>query len=358
MHFTFIILLKCDGKRLMISVVVPCYNCEKTVVYTLESLVNQEGSEYEIILVDDGSYDRTLEICQKYREKYTNIVVIHQNNEGLISAWKRGVREARGEYIIFCDSDDYVDSGYFSTINKLIDSFQPEMITYNLVCEYPNGDRNYISKLLDTGYYDRKAIELKIFPHLLFNGDMESELISKSRCNKTFKKSLLEKVIEYIPNEISIGEDYLTMFSCVINSNSIYNMRDYYPYHYVRNNQSMIGKYDEKAFEKLCDTYDSLSKICSQYEYNYLDEIKNEQFSTWLIYLKKEICRNPYGFRVTKSRLLKIRESERFNELLQFYDISGFGLKNKVFAILFINRCYLALFMLTKLCSKLDGKGV
>lgn len=91
-----------------VSVIVPVYNTEKYLERCLNSILNQTYSDYEIILVNDGSKDNSLEICNNYKSKHNNIIVIDKENGGLSSARNAGIEIAKGKYITFIDSDDYI----------------------------------------------------------------------------------------------------------------------------------------------------------------------------------------------------------------------------------------------------------
>ena len=93
----------------MISIIVPIYNREKTIGRCIESIVNQTFQDLEILLVDDGSSDGSVEVCKKYAEIDTRIRVLQKKNGGVSSARNEGIRHAQGEYIQFVDSDDYIE---------------------------------------------------------------------------------------------------------------------------------------------------------------------------------------------------------------------------------------------------------
>lgn len=104
----------------MITIIVPVYNVEKYLVDCLESIVNQSGSDFEVILVNDGSTDRSGEICDQYAEKYSFLRVIHQNNKGLSGARNSGYLVAQGEWISFVDSDDIISADYLISVRSLL----------------------------------------------------------------------------------------------------------------------------------------------------------------------------------------------------------------------------------------------
>ncbi|MGN8921620.1 glycosyltransferase family 2 protein [Lachnospiraceae bacterium HCP28S3_F9] len=94
------------------SVIVPVYNSEKTLKYCIESILNQTIDDFELILVDDGSTDASGAICDDYMKKDKRIKVFHQSNKGVSAARNRGLEEAEGKWIVFVDSDDFVDSKF------------------------------------------------------------------------------------------------------------------------------------------------------------------------------------------------------------------------------------------------------
>ena len=99
-----------------ISVIVPVYKVEKYLKRCVNSILNQDFEDYEIILVDDGSPDGCPAICDEYAKLYAKISVIHKKNGGLSDARNIAVAQSKGEYIVFIDSDDYVDSNHLSSL--------------------------------------------------------------------------------------------------------------------------------------------------------------------------------------------------------------------------------------------------
>ena len=103
-----------------VSVVIPVYNVENYIDRCINSVLNQTYVDYEIILVDDGSTDSSGKICDVYTNRLEKVSVIHQQNKGLASARKVGLDKAKGEYITFIDSDDYVHPEYLSILVREI----------------------------------------------------------------------------------------------------------------------------------------------------------------------------------------------------------------------------------------------
>lgn len=106
--------------KTILSVIIPVYNAEKYLYRCLESIVSQLRDSVEIILVNDGSIDQSPQICNIFAKQYSSIKVIHQSNHGVSSARNKGLEIAKGEYITFVDSDDYITQNYFSSIMEAL----------------------------------------------------------------------------------------------------------------------------------------------------------------------------------------------------------------------------------------------
>ena len=110
-----------------ISVIVPAYNAESFIVPCIESILNQSFRDLELILVDDGSTDRTAEICQAFAAKDPRVKYLYKTNGGVIQALKEGVKAATGDWIAFCDHDDTIPAAGLETLYKLTGEKAPEV---------------------------------------------------------------------------------------------------------------------------------------------------------------------------------------------------------------------------------------
>ena len=342
----------------MISVVVPCYNAENVIKRSVGSLLNQGARDYQIVLVDDGSTDSTPIMCDTYALSDSRVKVIHQSNGGLMRAWKRGVIEADGDYIAFCDADDYVDEDLIKKISNVITTRLPDVIIYGMVSEYSDNSSIRAINRLPVGYYNESDIKMTILPHLLSDGSMQSELISKSRWSKVYKKDILMEVMHVLNDSVSLGEDQLTIFAVAQVASSMYCMGDYCPYHYVRTSESMIGRFDRKVFEKVDLLYDEMDKISRYYSYAYPEQILHDKLSVTLLYVKKYLCRSEDGYRTTRKKLASIRNSEDFDYLIAKCSIKKYKGSSRVFAELFKRKAYFILYFLVRLVEDIRGKDI
>ena len=227
----------------MISVIVPVYNVEKYLEQCVDSILQQTITDLEVILVDDGSTDKSALICDEYQVRDTRIKVLHKQNGGLMSAWKAGVQMSKGDYIGFVDSDDWIDSDMYMTLYQTAVKSSADIVLCGWIREGKN-KREKEPMYIESGKYDRDSLEKNIFPKMLSFGKMLERYISPNRVTKLFKRELLEKNFKYFDEKVSIGEDLITSFSCILDAKSIYMLAEYFPYHYRLNESSIMEKAD------------------------------------------------------------------------------------------------------------------
>lgn len=200
------------------SVIIPVYNAEKTIGRCLDSLLRQRRKDIQILLVNDGSTDASAEVCRQYAERFAGIIFIDQENSGVSSARNAGLEMATGKYILFVDSDDFVEENYFEILDKV-----PEDITF-VMFSYRNveGKRNGTVRYPDFYSRDTEQTWQKI-----------SEALYRKTLNHPVTKRYLRRIIVdngiRFPKELYIGEDKvfnlryaLCCRDCFITSSPIY----------------------------------------------------------------------------------------------------------------------------------------
>lgn len=243
----------------LISLIVPVYNCKKYLNKCIDSLINQTYSNIEIMLVDDGSTDGSSDICDKYSELDERIKVIHKKNGGLVSAWKCGVEESKGQYLCFVDGDDWVDINMLEELSLKLTGSDGEIIASDYIIERQIGDGQYNSETvyqtLTPGDYNRGELEEKVIPILLGN---ENRPVFFSRCMKLISRELILSNIKYCDESIKMAEDVVIMLSALIDCKRLYVMNHKAYYHYLLVTDSMVHKYDSGLYNNLC----RLNKVC------------------------------------------------------------------------------------------------
>lgn len=188
-----------------ISVIVPIYRIEHYLPTCIESLLNQSFKNFELVLVDDGSPDSCPKICDEYASMDSRIKVVHKENGGLLSARKAGLKAATGRYISFVDGDDWVDKYYLDILYKLMDANSSDLVVTGHFREFDGKIETIVPK--STGVYNAAEIKSNILPNAIYNGNFCEHGISTYVWNKLFKKTLLNKILYDVPNEIIMGED-------------------------------------------------------------------------------------------------------------------------------------------------------
>ena len=214
----------------LISVVIPVYNVEKYLEKCLDSVVGQTYGNLEIILVDDGSTDNSGAICDRYAQKDSRVVVIHQKNGGLSKARNVGIDKATGKYISFIDSDDYVGSCYIETLYKAL----PEDGKGISVCDFLPVETDDAEQIPGTGVWDMGNPEerLEKMYHPQIHG------MSFLTTNKLFERSLFTENGILFP-EGRVHEDDATIPKIVYFAQRL-NYTDAVMYFYRRNPNSIM----------------------------------------------------------------------------------------------------------------------
>ena len=215
-----------------ISVIVPVYNSAKYLNKCLDSLVSQTIKSYEIIIINDGSTDDSLEIIKKYINIYNNIKLISTQNNGIGIARNIGLKQAKGEYVTFVDSDDYVSNDFLEKMLKNAIVSKADIV----VCDMYKVFNNKIVK--------NDKIE--------FNSGMIKEnqeqliKIPLGPCGKLFSKDIL--TISFAEN--LKYEDVPFVINALLNSKNTIKLDDYL-YYYVIHNSSETTSMDERVFDIL-----------------------------------------------------------------------------------------------------------
>lgn len=245
-----------------ISVIIPVYNSDEYLAKSLDSVINQTYQDMEIILVDDGSTDRSLEICQGYAKKDERIFVFHQKNKGAASARKMGVKKARGDYITFVDSDDWIDPCFLRTLYQLAERYQADIVASGCLVEK---DRDSFQKInqFEAMCYDKKALKDKIYPSMLYFEDNSLYCfgILQYLWGKLYRRSLIEGCISRLDEEIYDGEDVACVFHACLRASSIVIDNQAYYHYRIREDSICTSKRDEKYFVNAVKLYYYMEQV-------------------------------------------------------------------------------------------------
>lgn len=220
----------------LISVIVPVYNCEKYLEKCIRSIIKQTYSNIEIILIDDGSTDNSGKICDKYQSN--KIVVIHQKNRGQAAARNAGIKLAKGEYIGFVDSDDWIDSKMYEVLLKNMETAGADISC----CGIAKVDNKHFD------LFNKEMIDYKEYlPVEALDILIDNKIITSSPCDKLYKSRILKNAFM---REGVIFEDFDIMPKWLVEANKIvYTSKPLYYYRTTYN--STMSNHSIKRFDEL-----------------------------------------------------------------------------------------------------------
>lgn len=234
-----------------ISFIVPMYNVEQFLQRCVESLRNQTHENIEIILVDDESPDRCGELADKYARQDVRIKVIHQKNKWLGGARNAGLTIARGKYVCFVDSDDYVRTDMCEKLFAYIEKQQADMVIFDFYNVTQSGKIQSVSQAPikpNTKFCGKEARDL------LYSIVLRSHSIN-SACMKIYRRELLEAHHLYFDETVRYGEDYVFCLDLFPNIESFsYHHEPFY--YYVENEKSIMHVYDPEMVNKFITLYE------------------------------------------------------------------------------------------------------
>ncbi len=232
---------------MLISIIVPVYNVKEYLEKCVESVIDPDFNDYEIILVDDGSTDGASgELCDKLAAKYPKLIrVIHQENKGLGGARNTGIREAKGEYLFFPDSDDSVVPGTVSLLAAKIKDTNADIIAFNIMTDDGNGNRTpVVSNYIESD----KPFKLSEKPEYL--------LSLPNAWGRVWRKSLFtDNNIEY-PNKVWY-EDIRTSTKLFAKAESIVTIPDRL-YIYLQRQGSIMRSSNLERNREIIDAFEDI----------------------------------------------------------------------------------------------------
>ena len=274
---------------MLFSIVIPVYNVAPYLRECVDSVLAQEFTDYEIILVDDGSTDNSPAICDEYAEKYSQIKVIHKTNGGLSDARNFGIKEAQGDYLMFLDSDDFWNGrNVLSELHNIIVERNPDIIIHELSSFYDLGKivpRKFKNKDIQNFSFDFKRDLKKL---------VDNDVYYATACNKIIRTSIVKKnEIEFPKGKVHEDVAWCANIIPYIRSYALYSN----PFYYYRKERqgSLTIKVKPKNIIDLIDILSEREIFLSKYEgglsylsYNYyiylshVNLLKKEQKQKYL----------------------------------------------------------------------------
>lgn len=303
----------------LISIIMTVYNNEKYLDEAINSLRIQSYTNVEIIIVDDGSIDNSLQICRKYENQDKRIKVISQINNGVSSARNLGLDNSNGKYIAFVDSDDYIEKNYIERLYNMIIKDDIDCVGCGYYRIYNSEKQAIISNnpyKIDMNDFQKKILEVESglgFCHM-----------------KLWKKECIQNI--RFNEKLKVGEDALFCMEVSKNMKTFYMINEPL-YNYRVNINSLVKKYDPMYVEKYLNAMIEMEKYVKQIE---AEEIKNKIFnyiSFHIMLIVVNFCFNPENNLKCKEQIKELKrvcKIETFEKSINKSSYEGFSLTKKI----------------------------
>lgn len=325
-----------------VSIVIPVYNSEKYIEKCLDSVVAQTFRNIEIILVDDGSKDSSDRICDAYASRDDRILVIHQQNQGVAAARLCGFRASRAEYILFIDSDDYVDAAMVERLLSAMERYDVDMVS----CQYMEERKGRVTKMPirpRLGMYDRRQINTLLETDFLYNVKTHMAGMNVYLVMKLIKRQYVEEMLKQGLG-LWYGEDMACVLSLLYRIQSFYVIPDYL-YIYRRYEEQVTHKY----FPDLLGSYSmTMNRIQTIDQKNFLaQQLPCRCFNT-LALLNRKMILNGMGYDSFKKQFLYNYDSAYGKTAIRS-NLHSYGLKERLKYYLIKNKFVFLYYLYLKL---------
>ena len=310
-----------------VSIIIPVYNTEKYLRKCLDSIIAQSYEDFEAILVDDGSSDRSGKICDEYAKKDPRFIVVHKANEGVARARLTAFEHSNGELITFVDSDDIIAPDYLAILSLPILENGADMVSCDFSYKHDNGEF-FIPKAKITGTFVGKEIKKFISKHFFYDMHIKDFGMTQFLCTKMVKKELVKDALIHGLG-LWFGEDQIGTFHMLYNCNKLVLLPNRL-YCYVRHDKNITqatNRFDESL-------WGSMIKLFEKYiEIDKYDIIKKGLRKRIFIYIKNTLFYKVAFSGITKEDFYKQMKTVRRLPFMKKYFTpcsARVGLKNEV----------------------------
>lgn len=346
---------KTCGKAPFFSIIVPAYNNERELNRCIDSILIQTCTNFELILVNDGSTDATPQICDAYAAQDKRVRVIHKENQGVTAARNDGLFCAAGQYVYYVDADDWIEQGLLQeAIHVLGKPEPPDMFVFGYTRLLENGEKIQCSWPFESGLYQKGQLEDEIYPKMMRSLHVRQQwrrLISPALWDKIIAKSLL--FAHYCHDTaLFYQEDFVCSYECVYFAESIYfSCSNFYVYDQC-SESSMHQRYHAELLKN--------NRAVAQYLHNHLGEqgnpsivqqIRELEFDGLITAACQEIRFSPSLWQAARRWKTILREDAAFPTCA----LEGLSFPAHICVLLFSFRIVYPAMLMIKLFCKIKG---
>jgi len=316
--------------KFRISIIVPIYNAENYLKLCVDSILAQSFTDFELILVDDGSQDKSLTICKHYSETDSRVIVVNQDNGGVSSARNHGLEVAKGDYICFVDADDHVSPSYLEhLVRPALQNDRIDLVLQGRIkCESgkqtkiaPDRDGVYFLSE-DSGFF--KDVSLFRFCAVY---------------SKLFKRDIIQKHGIAFSKSLNHGEDFDFLANYLLYCDGV-QVSTCANYYYMINDGSLSDRFVffENEYSCISQLSDSLSNLRRRYQYKAIDRQINDFLAYYTARVLTSIYEPPRPKRSVRIKHLKSID-DTFVQMYRDHFVPPTK-NSRIFKILFVNKCY------------------
>ena len=324
----------------LISVILPVYNCEKWVERCIKSILNQTYKNIELIIINDGSTDNTLEVCKKYENN--QVTIINKENTGVSKTRNVGLEKAQGEYVFFIDADDYIQEECIENMYEKAKEYDTDIVK----CDYMQFD--------DNGKIEKEALFKEEFLYdmkdELQKSTLLNEMIDTYKFNNVWGQLILAKKAKKIKfdENLAMGEDFLYNYELFNICNKILVVPDQYYCYYLNKNGMNFNESISKIQRKIEDTVYFYKEILDNN--NGISEklILKNAIKEIVLHIVMISTNNEISKQQKKKYLKNILEDDRFRKIQQDLKLNDIDFENKRYRLagkFILNREYGKLYM-------------
>lgn len=333
---------------MFLSVIIPVYNSEKYLSYCIESILNQTFTDFEVILVNDGSSDNSEAICRDYSLKYSHVETYTIANSGSAYARNFGLEKSKGEYISFIDSDDWIHPHMFEKLTSLLKEKNIDIVSCNLLNVKVDGKEKPEYSDCGGGYYSRERIVDEIFPFLINSKDLTQHKWPMRMVTKIYNKEFLLKNDIKFANDLKAAQDFVFSVTAMYHASSFNYLKNEFLYYYRENFESRTHKHLHKAWENylsMNNYLEELLKNSAEYDFtNQLELSKLHGVLSSISYVYRDGNKNKFleKYRYTK----EFSSYYNLTNAVNLLDWEKTSIKKKIFSYLLKTRMYLMVSLL------------
>ncbi|WP_020589356.1 glycosyltransferase [Desulfobacter curvatus] len=297
----------------LISIIIPVYNVAPYIHRCMESVLGQTYRNLEIILVNDGSTDRSGELCDFYQSADLRVKVIHKKNGGQVSAKKKGLEVASGSHVGYVDPDDWIDLDMYEGLMKLAIQHQADFIACGYIKEEEDQVSVEVKNRIPKGIYSGKNLKDIIYPNMFkFQSESFLDGIVSSGCSKLYEKELLIQNQFKVDDQLQINEDVACVYPCVLNAKKVY-VTDKCYYHYrIRSDSTMRGR----RTDELHQIFLLRNQLESCFLKNEPTGILHEQLEAFIQWLSVVSLKKQLGLKTSAMYLFPYRHIEKNSAII------------------------------------------